>query len=75
MEYRLKKEIIKKIRADAILYGKVADVMKISGPSLIHPLYKNTQGLTKIKVLKVIAEHLGVSENDLVEPAEETEAA
>jgi hypothetical protein len=75
MRYRLKQEVIRKIIEDGILYGKVANVMKITGPSLVLPLRKNTLGLTKTKVLRVIADHLGVSINDLVETVEEVEAA
>jgi hypothetical protein len=73
MEYRLKPEYIKRITEDGLLYGKVAHAMGINGPSLAIPLRKNSTAFTQKKILKLLSDHLGVSENDLVEEVEESE--
>lgn len=73
MEYRLKQTYIKRITEDGILYGKVAYAMGINGPSLAIPLRKNSQAFTQKKILKIISDHLGIPENDLVEEIEESE--
>jgi len=73
MEYRLKSQYIKAIQQDAILYGKVAHTLRISAPSLVFPLRKNSEKFTQKKVLRLLSEYLGVPENDLIEEVEETE--
>jgi hypothetical protein len=73
MEYRLKPEVIRQIIVDGTLYGKVAKAMNIQADSLVTPLRKNSDALTKKKILKVISDYLGIAENDLMEEIEENE--
>jgi hypothetical protein len=75
MRYRLKEEYIELIRYDAILWGRVADVMNIGAPSLKYQLDRNTEKLTQKKVLKLLSKCLNVPEDDLVEEIAEPQTA
>ncbi len=55
-----------KIKNDAILFGKVADELKISPFSLPRVLACNHKKLTSGGVLKVLRDHLKVKDNDLL---------
>lgn len=75
MEYRLKQEYLNLIKKDAILYGKVADVLDIGAPSLVYPLKRNSEKFTQKKVLRLLSEYLSVPEDDLVEEIAEPQTA
>jgi hypothetical protein len=64
----LKKEIIKDIKEDGALFGKIADTLKMSPISLPRLLYSNDEKLTQASVLRTIKDHLGYeNESDLLE--------
>jgi hypothetical protein len=73
MEYRLKAKIISEIKKDGLLYGKIASKMGIQGDSFAFHLRKNSPALTTKTILKLISDHLGIAENDLLEEIEEHE--
>lgn len=62
----LKPEIVDKIKSDPLLYGKIADALGIAAMSLPRVLYSNSSKLTQINVLRILKEHLGVQDNDLL---------
>lgn len=71
----LKGDIIQSIKDDAILYGKVAEVLDISPMSLPRLLYSNDVKLTQADVLKTIREHQGLEQDtDLLTEKQEVAA-
>lgn len=62
----LRPEIVDCIKADGILYGKVANAIGVRPGSLKGLLLKNHQKLTLPKSLQVLSEHLGKQYNDLL---------
>lgn len=61
----LKPEYIEKIKTDGILFGMVANALKIDPASLPRLLRKNHTKLTYMNVAKTIANYLKVSQDDL----------
>lgn len=59
----LKEDIVKAIKEDAVLYGKVAQALGIGAPSLRPLLKANHAKLTQAGVLIVLLEHLAPNEN------------
>jgi hypothetical protein len=59
----LKKEVIDKISGDGELFGKVSNALGITPASLPRLLYRNHVKLTQAHVLKLLREHLNVSED------------
>lgn len=75
MKYRLKPEIVERIRTDAKLYGLVADVLGVTPASFIQTLRANARSLTQKGALEVMSKYLKMPERDLLETIEETETA
>lgn len=59
----LRQDINEIIRKDAMLYGKVATALNIVPMSMSRILTANSLRLTEASVLKVIREHLNVTED------------
>lgn len=69
----LKKEILEEIRKDPLLSGKVAFILGITTGSLPRLLGNNHAKLTQASVLKILRDHLGISEySDLLESVQES---
>lgn len=75
MDFRLKPEYIQAIVNDGLLYGKIANAVGVTGPSLAMTLRKNGPVFTTKKILKIIGDHLRISEDELTEVIPETETA
>lgn len=68
----LKEEILKQIKGDGMLYGKVATVLGLKPSSLRKILAENDPKLTQASVLRILREHLGIVEDsELLEPFKE----
>ena len=59
----LKKEYIERIQNDAILFGKVADMLDVKPVTLPRILLANHRKLTRPRVLAVIRKHVGVAQD------------
>jgi hypothetical protein len=73
MKYKLKNSVIEIIKTDAVLYGRVAAALGTTPAAFIQTLKLKSSKLTQIAALKVISEHLGVEQEELIEPVEEPE--
>lgn len=72
----LRKEILDEIKKDASLFGKVMDCLGKKPSYGLQLLKNNDQKLTQASVLRILREHLGVTEdNQLLEEIKETAAA
>jgi len=68
----LKQDVLKSIKSDSMLYGKVGDELNMAPTSLLKLLYDNDKRLTQIGVLKILSKHLGKKQNELLEEIRET---
>lgn len=73
MRYKLKDSIIEMIRHDSELYGLVAKSLGVKGSSFIQTLRLKTSKLTEIGALKILSNYLGIPQDELIEPIEESE--
>lgn len=73
-ELVLKPEVLEAMKRDPMLYGKVAAAINASPLSMPDMIRKNHRRFTEAKALKVMAEHLGKDEKDLITEAAEAEA-
>ncbi|HVZ95415.1 MAG TPA: hypothetical protein VG847_00965 [Chitinophagaceae bacterium] len=64
---RLKKDIVMQIQNDPILFGKIAFALNLKPSSLPQLLYNNHINLTQFSSIKIIREHLGLPEEDILE--------
>ena len=63
----LKQGIVEIIQNDAILFGKVANALAVKPVTLPQILKVNSQKLTQIAVLRIICDHLGMVESEILE--------
>lgn len=59
----LKPEIVEKIQSDAILFGKVAYILGVRPSTLLQILVGNKPKLTEISVLRILKDHLKVTQD------------
>lgn len=59
----LKQEMVDAITGDGLLYGKVAYILDLKPGSLKKILSDNDPKLTQASVLRILKEHLGVSQD------------
>jgi hypothetical protein len=69
----LNDEILDKIKNDAFLFGGVAARLKVSPSTLPDILRRNDPKLTQASVLKLLRDHLGLQDNELLTILQETE--
>jgi hypothetical protein len=67
MKYRLKQAVIKMIGDNPRLYGELAHITNVTGPSFAMTLRRNGEDLTQKKVLETISKYTGLAESDLYE--------
>lgn len=64
----IKQGVLDQIKKDPILYGKVASELSVAPASLPRLIYANDKRLTQVGVLKIIGDHLHVTNSgDLLE--------
>lgn len=59
--------VIDAIKANATLYGKVAESLRIAPASLPRLLYRNDERLTQATVLAILRSELDCKDNELLE--------
>jgi len=66
---KLKKEVIEQIKQSPLLQGKIAGALKKSVSTVYRLAKSNHDDLTKAAALKEIQEHLGLTEEQILETA------
>lgn len=67
MSKKLKKETILALMQNALLYGEVANVLKVRPMYMATLVSKNSKRLTEFDSLFIIAKYLGKSQEELIE--------